>query len=348
MSIAKNTIADLIATYGNSSATAWLEFERYHLWQAEPGQVPESTFAPIQGYMIRNKYIFAWGNPLVSDRRALPATVRAFVTWVRAQALVPVWCCIDEYMEKTVANVGWSTVDCIYEDVMDPAHLLSLTAAATVPPGKGKSGQGVVAKDLKKGLRRAEKAGVYITEVTDMWSNYMREEVHKGVERWRKTRTGPQIASTTFQPFTDEEHRRYWLAWANSEIVGILVLTPTNEHSYLIKGCASFPDAPRGTSEALIHKGLEDIYRESLKSGVPIPVSFGITASDGIRPISNLSGWKVTSMSKVYHSVSSATGLFRRADFRSKFDSERQPSYVAYTEGFGLDAIRCLLNLLKK
>lgn len=54
MTIAKTTIADLIATYGNSSATAWLEFERYHLWQAEPGQIPESTFAPIQGYMIRN------------------------------------------------------------------------------------------------------------------------------------------------------------------------------------------------------------------------------------------------------------------------------------------------------
>lgn len=117
--------------------------------------------------------------------------MRAFVTWVRAQALIPVWCCIDEHMEKTMANVGWSTVDCIYEDVMDPAHLLSLTSDMSSSKGKCQG----VAKDLKKSLRRAEKSGVYITEVTDMWSNYMRGEVRKGVERWRKTRAGPLIAS---------------------------------------------------------------------------------------------------------------------------------------------------------
>lgn len=116
--------------------------------------------------------------------------------------------------------------------------------------------------------------------------------------------------------FTDEPHRRYWLAYHESKIVGILILTPTGRLSYLVKNCASFPDAPRGTSEALIHTGLEAMHKESLAAGQEIPVSFGITASDGVKPVSNLSGWKIMSLSKVYHSVSMGAGLFRRADFR--------------------------------
>ncbi|KIY66240.1 hypothetical protein CYLTODRAFT_355343 [Cylindrobasidium torrendii FP15055 ss-10] len=339
----KTTVAAIVAKYGNSSATAWLEFERYRIWQAEPGQVPESSFLPIQGYMIRKKWVFAWGNPLVSDRKALDSTAKAFTEWVRSQGLVPVWCCIDGDLEKSMAKLGWSTVDCIYEDVLHPEHVIQMTSAGN----KGKEGQHAV-KDLKKNLRRAEKAGVTIQEATGKWNDNMRQQVNDGIERWKKSRAGPQIASTTFVAFTDEPHRRYWLAYHENKIVGILILTPTGKLSYLIKNCASFPDAPRGTSETLIHHGLEVVQKEGRAAGQEIPVSFGITASDGVKPVSNLSGWKIMSLSKVYHSVSMGAGLFRRADFRSKFDSEHQPMYVAYTDGFGVDTIRSLLKVLKK
>ncbi|KIY66251.1 hypothetical protein CYLTODRAFT_423595 [Cylindrobasidium torrendii FP15055 ss-10] len=341
--ISKDAVAVLISKYGNSSATAWLEFERYHLWQADEGQVPESSFPPVQGYMARKKWVFAWGNPLVSDKAALPSTARAFTAWVRSQNLTPVWCCIDAPLEHAMGELGWSTVDCIYEDVLHAKHVLQMTSNEN----KGKEGQHVV-KDLKKNLRRAEKAGLTIQEVTGKWTDKMRDDVNSGIERWKKHRVGPQIASTTFVAFTDEPHRRYWLAFHNNNIVGILILTPTGPSSYLIKNCASFPDAPRGTSEALIHRGLEVIDKEGTARGCEIPVSFGITASDGVKPVSNLSGWKIMSLSKVYHSVSMGAGLFKRADFRSKFDSEHQPMYVAYTDGFGVDTIRSLLKVLKK
>ncbi|KIY74430.1 hypothetical protein CYLTODRAFT_364196 [Cylindrobasidium torrendii FP15055 ss-10] len=342
-SLDKTQVATLVAKYGNSSATAWLEFERYRIWQAEPGQVPESSFPPVQGYMTRKKWVFAWGNPLVSDVKALGPTANAFVSWARSQGLVPVWCCIDANLEKAMAKLGWSTVDCIYEDVLHPAHVMQMTSDSN----KGKEGQHAV-KDLKKNLRRAEKAGVVVSEATGKWTEQMRKDVNDGIERWKKNRAGPQIASTTFVAFTDEPHRRYWLAYHQDKIVGILILTPTGQFSYLIKNCASFPDAPRGTSEALIHRGLEIMHKEGQAASHSIPVSFGITASDGVKPVSNLSGWKIMSLSKVYHSVSMGAGLFRRADFRSKFDSDHQPAYVAYTDGFGVDTIRALLKVLKK
>ena len=47
-----------------------------------------------------------------------------------------------------------------------------------------------------------------------------------------------------------------------------------------------------------------------------IAVTFGITASDSLVPVSNLSGWKITWLSKTYSTVISLTGLTRRGDFR--------------------------------
>ena len=51
----KSTIADLVATYGSSSTTAWLEFERYKIWRPSI-PIPESEFPPMQGYMTSGAY----------------------------------------------------------------------------------------------------------------------------------------------------------------------------------------------------------------------------------------------------------------------------------------------------
>ena len=52
-----------------------------------------------------------------------------------------------------------------------------------------------------------------------------------------------------------------------------------------------------------------------------IAVTFGITASDSLVPVSNLSGWKITWLSKTYSTVISLTGLTRRGDFRVRLCS---------------------------
>lgn len=151
----KTAIADLVATLGSSSATAWLEFERYKLWRpAQP--VPESAFLPVQGYMEKGDYIFAWGNPLVSD------AARLFVEFCEEQDRRVVWACVDHDLEEVLGGpeFGWATVSCIYEDVVDPAHVVELTA----PEAKGREGQHVV-KNLKKNLSRAEKHNVKAAEM---------------------------------------------------------------------------------------------------------------------------------------------------------------------------------------
>jgi hypothetical protein len=65
-----------------------------------------------------------------------------------------------------------------------------------------------------------------------------------------------------------------------------------------------------------------------------VAVTFGITASDTLTPVDNLSGWKITWLSKTYNKVVGLTGLTRRGDFRVRFFSSRLLAQVI--DFFGL------------
>ncbi|KAF9467694.1 hypothetical protein BDZ94DRAFT_1155912 [Collybia nuda] len=347
----KSSIADLVAQHGSSSATAWLEFDRYKIWRPTK-DIPESSFRPVQGYMRKDPYLYAWGNPLVSDSTALRPTATAFQEWADSQNLRLIWSCVDHELEQVLAEppFEWSCVSCIYEDVVDPAHVVELTG----PEAVGKQGGASVVKDLKKNLKRADKQDVHVTEVTkQQWSDEDKKAVEQGIIDWKKSKSGVQIASTTLQPWLDQGHRRYWLAKKDDTVIGVLILTPIQNHAWQIKNAVSFPNAPKGTSEKLIFTALRDLNCEQQENGTPqserVTVTFGISAADELHPVKNLSGWKVTAMSKIYGTVTQAAGLLRRSEFRSKFDSGHDPMYVCYPgDGFNLEGVNTLLKLLKK
>ncbi|KAH7909510.1 hypothetical protein BJ138DRAFT_1010655 [Hygrophoropsis aurantiaca] len=383
-------LADLIANYGNSTSTAWLEKERYRTWRPSPSPTSKSSFPPVQGYLEANGWVFAWGSPIISDRSALKPTAEAFIRWVSSQDLRPVFCCVDVELEEILAGMGWSTVSCINEDVIDPEHVIELTMGGEdVEVNNGTTG---MVKDLKKNLRRAERANVQVEEVKreDM-GDEVKKELAEGIEAWKKSRSGLQLAATSFDPWLDFEHRRYWVARVDTKAVGIIILTPVQD-SYVIKNAVSFPKAPKGTSEALIFTALKDLrderasgntddvdqtdrqadqgqsqsqnngaaedsdkaqqeasHRRDSRTG-HMSVTFSISAAGDLKPTKNVSGWKFTWLNKTYSNVSQGTGLLNRSDFRSKFDSEREPMFVCYPteDGFGLDGIETLLKLLRR
>ncbi|KAF8893055.1 hypothetical protein BD779DRAFT_1508634 [Infundibulicybe gibba] len=356
----KSTITELVAQYGSSSATAWLEFSRYKIWRPSQ-EIKHSSFIPVQGYMQRDPFIFAWGNPLVSSVEALEPTARAFISWVESQGLRPVWACVDRELEQILAQqpYHWNTMSCIYEDVIDPAHLIDLTS-----PGAEGTAAASAAKDLKKNLRRAEREEVSIREIKhDGWTDAEKGQVESGISCWKakKSKSGPQIASTTAEPWTDFKHRRYWVAEKDSKIVGLIILTPIQPKAWQIKNAISFPDAPKGTSEQLIYTALTDLHKEGEQHNDPavkngrtedddrIYVTFGISAADTVEPVNNLGGWKVKALSKMYGNVAKGAGLLGRGEFRNKFDSNHEAMYVCYPEdGLGFDGMNSLLKLLRK
>ena len=199
----KAGIADLIAQYGSSTATSWLEFARYKIWRPSV-PIPQSSFPPIQGYLRSDPYIFAWGNPIVSDPAALEATSVAFIEWARSQKLRPIWLCVDGQMEQVLGGVGskfgWSALSCIVEDFLDPRSVVELAHSR---------GGGSEVKDFKKNLRRAERENVQVREVqVDQWTDAMKRQVEEGIANWKKSKTGIQIASVSSRLEPSSEYFR--------------------------------------------------------------------------------------------------------------------------------------------
>ena len=165
-------------------------------------------------------------------------------------------------------------------------------------------------------------------------------------------------SQTSFQPWVDAEHRRYFVAEHNDKIFGILILAIIGGTQFQIKNAASCPTAPRGTSEYLIYQAMRVLEEEdegatmfdneddggrarsptrnldadpSRESSVMsedsnasdrprrVTVTFGITAADEVTPVDNLKGWRVSWLSKTYSKVVGATGITKRGDFRVRY-----------------------------
>ncbi|KAI6046325.1 hypothetical protein EDC04DRAFT_2558186 [Pisolithus marmoratus] len=342
-------LADIIAKHGHAPATAWLERERYHIWRSSPTQPPSTgSFLPIQGYLYADGWVFAWGSPIMAERKEeeIRRVAMAFVEWAQSHHVRPVYCCVDTELEDILGNMGWSTVQCINEDVIDAEHVLELTSE------DDKGGHGSMVKDLKKNLRRAAKANIEVVRIDhEEWTQDLRDEVDAGIEAWKRNRKGLQLAATSFDPWLDFRNRIYWVAKKDGKLVGILILTPAGD-SYVIKNSVSFPDAPKGTSERLIHGVLQDLHAKHEREGKggSVSVTFNISAAGGLEPARNISGWKFTWLSQTYRNVSKGANLLQRSDFRSKFDASKEPMFVCYPteDGFGLDGIETLLKLLRR
>ncbi|KAJ3509607.1 hypothetical protein NLJ89_g5133 [Agrocybe chaxingu] len=339
-------LADLIAHYGTSSSIAWLDRERYKIWR--PSQpILESDFVPVQGYLQKDPFVFAWGNPLVSSPAALEKTARDS----RRDAL------------------GWATVSCIYEDVMDPGHVIELAGME-----KGKEG-GHSIRDLRRNLHRAEEEHVDVHEMKrGGWTDEIKEAVEAGIREWKAHRHGMMLDPMTLEPWADESHRRYWIARQKDKVVGVEILSRTGPLSWQIVKCITFHHAPKGTSESLIHTALKDLHSENQSATETLPtivapevtssepgaasettrtpnrvtVSFGITAADHLEPGHNVHGWKVSVLSKTYQAVSGIVGLIKTGQYRSKFQATHEPMYICYpANGFGLIAVGALLMALR-
>lgn len=158
---------------------------------------------------VIDPYVFAWGNPLVSDPAAYQPTATAFKEWAASQNLRPIWSCVDREFEHVLAEApfNWSAVSCIYEDVIDPEHIVELTSPKMV----GKEGGASVVKDLKKNLKRAEREHVEVAEVRrDEWSEEDKRAVDDGINAWKNSKSGVQIASVNISCWTLEIFSTDW------------------------------------------------------------------------------------------------------------------------------------------
>ncbi|ORY92772.1 hypothetical protein BCR35DRAFT_298295 [Leucosporidium creatinivorum] len=324
----------LIAQFGSASSTTWLE-QRYKIWRGEQS----TDEAPrIQGYLHHHDWLFAWGDPIcLENAEEMKATASEMWAWAKKQKRHLVWCCISDSFAQVLADgVGpkgkkWSTLSCIREDVLHPSQV-KLTG-----------------KDIKQNLRRAQKADLTIDELvldapTFLPDEKTKKQIEEGIEGWRANRHGRQIASASLLPWLDASSRRYFVARAHGEIVALCILTPIHHDSYQIKNSIHFPNSPRGTSEALLTHVIKTMKEEGRNA-----LSFGASATEVLYLEHNIGGWSIKLLAKGYKEIVKRTGLAKRGQFRSKFDTEQgELLHVSFPpHGMGWAGLVGLMSVLR-
>ena len=177
--------------------------------------------------VFQDPFVFAWGNPLVSSPTALEKTARAFIAFAEANHLRPLWACVDQDLEKILAHdpFGWATISCIYEDVINPEHVIELLG-----PEHRSEGPSHGSDELRNHLIQAEREKVEVYEVKrGEWTEADRGAAEVGIREWKSHKHGgKEFDSMKLDPWLDEQHRRYWIAKWQGKVCAVCRLLAWN------------------------------------------------------------------------------------------------------------------------
>lgn len=289
-------IEDLIANYGDATNTSWLD-DRFKIWRHRTGGAV--------GYVLRgDKFAMMTGDPLV-DRSQYHEVITEFVHFVKDELKrTPIWMLVSAPVQAVLGSeFGWRTLTCAEEQRVDAdSHALP--------------------KDHAQDQRRVEREGIKIHEVKP--DERFMARADKAIEEWKAARTGrhKQVHLTEVRPWVDMAHRRYFAAEKEDKVCSLVVLARlAPRHGWQVKWALDFPGAPNGAIEVLIDRAL---------SAVSGPVTFGIGASEKLRPGAHLHGVRATFLAKTYDVVAKSLKLGRKSEFRLKFGAYGEPMYICY------------------
>lgn len=185
-------LEDLIAAYGDSTNTSWVD-PAWDTWR-------DAATGAAVGYKQSHGYAIIWGRPLCDDAQ-LHGVVDAFLQFLKKERkLKAIWGCVDEATEGVLARGwGWRSLVAAAEERVDP----------TTHNPTSHTGSGNLAKKIKDAKNHGVK--VVVVEGNDV-AEEVKKEVNQRLEEWRQNRKGKQVHTTGLRPWDDMEHRRYLYA----------------------------------------------------------------------------------------------------------------------------------------
>lgn len=315
------SIEKLIANYGDSTNTSWLD-ERYTVWR------DEHTGGAV-GYAKQGRYAVVMGNPLC-DKRQYRDVIGSFIRHVvNEKGLSPIWLLVSEEVEQVLGKgLSWRSLSCVAEE------------RASHDSGEGDTGR-------EKKVRQAENSKVEVHEISkgENVSEDLRKRCDKRIKDWKDARHGVQVHIGEVQPWVDMEHRRYfWAEDRDSEVAGLLVLAQlAPEHGYQIKYALDFPGATSGSIEALITHAIETMRGSGVEE-----LTFGARPTESLQLHRNISGVKGKFVHYMYGAVSKQLKLSQKSSFRQKFGVRDDPLYICYPSmGLGISGMNAVVNVFK-
>ena len=171
-------LEDLIAAYGDSPNTLWLD-PFWTVWRH-----PETGGAC--GYAVSEKFALIWGRPLCDDKH-IYSVAKAFIHHLsHEKRLKPIWACIDNATETILTEqLHWNCVVAAAEQRVNP---VTTSAEQTE-------------KAVRQKIHHAQREGVKVSEKEDALSEEEQEEVSERIRDWQAERHGTQIYSAGLRPF---------------------------------------------------------------------------------------------------------------------------------------------------
>lgn len=266
--VAHPDLPHLLELYGYSINTVWTE-PQYQIWRERPDDKAVQGSASDEhvpgkgaaiGFLVSQGYAIIWGNPLCPANDYRPVTDK-FVAWTTKHNLIPVWCCVNEEMEKILASqpYDWTGLSCVKEDTVDPTVSYDLST---------------LDKRVRNKIYKAQRKNLVIWEDSyHLPEQKWQEQAEAGMRSWEEHRKGMQIHVTDLQPWRDAEHRRYFYGRAKPEdegpdaeerLMGMVVLAKVHD-GYVVKWALEFPNPKplKGTSESIIMHVMDVLHKES-------------------------------------------------------------------------------------
>ncbi|EPQ25661.1 uncharacterized protein PFL1_06798 [Pseudozyma flocculosa PF-1] len=312
----------LIANYGDSSNTAWLD-PRYTIWRhADTGAAV--GYAPWKGYAM------IIGDPLC-EKSQRAQVVNAYLHFLKKEAkLKPIWMMLDDDMEEILGGrLNWSTLSVAAEErIYDPAK------------NPAKHDQEVARK-----VRHAKKEGVKVQDyglLETVPADVVRE-VDARIEDWKANRKGEQVHMTSVHPWDDMEHRVYYIARDRENVVCAMVvlhqLSP--ENGYHIKWALDFPGAPGGA--------IEHIILHAMDANPSTNLTFGASAVATFEAKHGLNGVAVKFLKKTYAAIAEHNRLANKGEFRQKLGAVEERLYIGYPRhGLSPSGIKAIVDFFKQ
>lgn len=316
-------LEDLVANYGDSTATSWGD-ERYKIWRhGDTGAAV--AYVPSHGHAILP------GDPLC-DPSQYPRIVSSFLSWLKKETKYkPIWILCSRELEDVLGErLGWKTLSCAAEERVDTTK----KSAESDP-------------EVARKIRHAQKEGVKLVDIAlgEEPSQELQQKANKKVEEWLANRKGTQIHLSEIHLFRDWRHRRYTFAEdKEGNLVGVAVLALlAPRHGVQAKYCLDFPGAPSGTIEYITTHALSVAADSGVKSA-----TFGGGAAAHLTPGHHLSGAKIRLLQRTYDAIVRQFKLNRKSEFRAKMGATEDPVYIAYpTHGLGSKGIRAIMNFFE-
>jgi nondiscriminating aspartyl-tRNA synthetase len=304
----------LIANYGDSSNTSWLD-ERFTKWR-------DQSNGAVVGYCKMQERVIIIGNPLCEVGQ-YTRVAQNFLKAMKELKLKPVWLLVSTDFENVLSHtLGWNTLSCVVESRI-------------------KGGQ---ESDADRKVRQATKHDVKSTHfsrgepVPQEW----KAKADRRIADWQKHRKekGKQVHMTEVAPWKDEAHRDYFMITdAKDELCALIILAQlSSKHGYQIKWALEFPDAPSGAIEYGITQSMHAYPSASF--------TFGASAVGDLIAGSNIRGVKAKALESTYHGMVNNLHLLNKVDFRKKFGATADERlWICYPRGgMGPRTVKAILN----